>query len=133
MRLVLDNEAVQALMDQQHPKHVRVIAHLSAAVARKQGHQTPHIKVPATVMVEAGWNRSDRRLAELNRLHPQVDPLDEPRSRQCVQLLQLRRVGVVDAHVAALANSQTDRVTVLTSDRDDLEVLTDRHVTVVRI
>ena len=133
MRLVLDNEAVQALLDQQHPKHVRVMAHLSAAAARKQGSPTPHIKVPTTVMAEAGWDRSDRALADLNRLHPQVDPLDEPRSRQCVQLLRVRRIGVVDAHVAALASSQPDRVTVLTSDLDDLATLTAPHVTVVRI
>lgn len=128
MSLVLDNEAVQALMDQRHPKHTLVTGHLWVADARKF-----HIKVPATVMVEAGWDRSDQRSAALNRLHPQVDPLDEPRARECIRLQQLRRVGVVDAHVAALANSQTDRVTVLTSDSDDMEELTDRHVTVVQI
>jgi len=134
MRLVLDNEAVQALMDRQHPKHVRVVAHLSAAGARKKGRaEISYVKVPATVMVEAGWDRRDRQLADLNRLHPEVDPLDEPRSRECIHLMRLRRVGVVDTHVAAAANSQTDHVAVLTSDRDDMEALTDSHVTVIQI
>ncbi|MCL2423568.1 MAG: hypothetical protein FWD11_06710, partial [Micrococcales bacterium] len=116
--------------DRTHPKHMRVVAHLSAVGARRQA---SHIIVPTTVMVEAGWDRADRRQAELNRLHPQVDPLDEPRSRECVRLVQRRHVSVVDTHVAAVANAQPDRVTVLTSDRDDLEALVDRHVTVVQI
>ena len=128
MRLVLDNEAVQALMDRQHPKHARVMSHIDMTAA-----QRGCVEVPATVMVEAGWDRSDQRSAALNRLAPEVDPLDEPRSRECVRLQRLRRVGVVDAHVAALANAQTAPVTVLTSDCDDMKALTDRHVTVVRI
>ncbi|MCL2848720.1 MAG: hypothetical protein FWE61_01585 [Micrococcales bacterium] len=130
MRIVLDNEAVQALMDRHHPKHARVLAHLAAAAHTQT---SAPLEVPATVMVEAGWDRSDPRLAELNRLHPLVDPLDEQRSRECVHLMGRRRAGVVDTHVAALANCRPDPVTVLTSDRDDLEPLTDRHVTVVQV
>ena len=128
MSLVLDNEALQALMDPRHPKHAQAVAHATVTIT----HDRP-LMVPATVMVEAEWDRGSQRSAVLNRLAPEVDPLDEPRSRQCVRLAQVRRVGVVDAHVAALANAQTAPVTVLTSDLDDMEALTDRHVKVVRI
>ena len=34
--LVLDNEAVQALQDERHPKHRQVLAHLAGVVGRRR-------------------------------------------------------------------------------------------------
>ena len=66
--MVLDNEAVQALVELTHPKHRAVLAHVEAVVtSRKRGSAT-RLLVPTSVRVEAGWDRTRAEAAVINRV-----------------------------------------------------------------
>ena len=64
-RLILDNEAVQALRDPGHRKHRRALAFVESTLARRRGGLTP--VVPTAVRVEAGWDRCAARSATMMR------------------------------------------------------------------
>jgi hypothetical protein len=66
--LVLDNEAVQALRDERHPKHRQVLAHLAGIVGRRRRGREVAAVVPTSVRVEAGWDRTQPAAAAINRL-----------------------------------------------------------------
>jgi hypothetical protein len=61
--LILDNEAVQALLDPHHVKHRRVLAHLTGLAQRRARKGTGTAVVPTAVRVEAGWDRREPRAA----------------------------------------------------------------------
>ena len=65
--IVLDNEAVQALSDPAHKKHVHVISHVRMVADRKSRGLAITVVVPTAVRVEAGWDRTMPNWAFLNR------------------------------------------------------------------
>jgi hypothetical protein len=71
--VVFDNEAVAALADVHHPKHVAVLAMVEVTNQRRSRNQRLQVVVPTAVRVEAGWDRTDPAAANLNRISRAVD------------------------------------------------------------
>lgn len=120
--VVLDNEAVTALLDVHHPKHRRVIALLAEVVGRDQRRrQRTPVLVPTAVRVEAGWDRSSPATANINRITRSRDqPLDGAAADRSVQLQQATGVSLVDAAVGHALEVAPQPVAVLTSDVIDM-------------
>jgi hypothetical protein len=75
--VILDNEAVQALLSPRHRKHREVLANIEAAEVRRRRRSTPAVVIaPTTVRVEAGWDRTSARSASVYRLRIADRPLD---------------------------------------------------------
>jgi hypothetical protein len=135
--VVLDNEAVQALLDVSHRKHRRVIAMVDV-VATRSARAAVTISVPTAVRVEAGWDRTAPTAALANRLRIRDMPLDGSSADGAARIRNAlgARISVADAHVGVAVQSQ-DReadVTVLTSDPADVRAVTgDRRITVVTL
>jgi hypothetical protein len=121
--LVLDNEAVQALASVSHPKHKRVLTYLDGQSLSSR-HQKLRASrwVPATVRVEAGWDRTDPSAASVNRLKVLDRPLTPDRANAAARLVALHGVSPADAHLGATVQALSDQpvVVVLTSDPDDI-------------
>ncbi len=134
--VVLDNEAVQALRDDGHPKHRQVLAHLVGIVARRRrGHEVSAV-VPTSVRVEAGWDRTLPAAAALNRLRVVDQVLDTATANVAAAIADgLAGVSVADAHLgAAIRSLRYEDVVVLTSDPGDItRVAGDRPVRAVRV
>ncbi|MEP7112804.1 MAG: hypothetical protein ABI862_06035 [Ilumatobacteraceae bacterium] len=133
-RVVLDNEAVQALSGPNHPKHRKVLSHLQVVATRKSKAQQVAIVVPTSVRVEAGWDRTDRTWTLANGLGIADVGLDAGHANLATAIRG--RVGiqisVVDAHVGAVIQSSTaHRVTVITSDRADMRAVAETMAVVV--
>lgn len=136
MRLVLlDNEAVQALIDPGHRKHRSVAAHLPGVLARRRKGEPVTTAVPTAVRVEAGWDRTEPAAAAVNRLRILDLPLDAPVANLAAAIVTRSGVTVTDAHLGAAARtSPAADVVVLTSDPADIvRAAAPRTVTVVRI
>ncbi len=119
--IVLDNEAVAALRNTQHPKHHRVVSHLQAAVGRRSRGTTTAVVVPCAVRVEAEWDRSAPGAAAINRFRVTDVPLDSPRANRAASIVAKEGVSVADAHVgAAVTHAGWTDVVVLTSDPNDM-------------
>jgi predicted nucleic acid-binding protein len=133
--VVLDNEAVQALSDPGHKKHVHVISHIHVAADRKKRGLPITVAVPTAVRVEAGWDRTIPTWAFLNHLLIGDSPLDGPAANIAASIRNYARVSVADAHIGAVIQSVTPtKVTVITSDPGDVRrVAGDRTVSVVTI
>lgn len=120
--IVLDNEAVQGLLEAHHPKHRRVVALLTETNRRnlaRAGRVT--IIVPTAVRVEAGWDRTDPAGANANRLaRPRDHVLDTAAADRATQLRAAENVSVVDACVAQAAETAPRPVVVVTSDTHDM-------------
>ena len=123
--IVLDNEATQALLRVDHPKHRRVIAVIREVTARAmRGAARVPVVVPTAVRVEAGWDRSAPAAAGANRLVRAVDrPLDSHAADRACPFRALMPVSVVDACVAEAFASAPQPAAVVTSDRRDMEAL----------
>lgn len=133
--IVLDNEAVQGLLDTGHRKHRVVLEHLHAARGPRTGERAA-ILVPMVVRVEAGWIRTDPSGVHANRLADASDvPLAPALADAAARLQRQYRYGVVDSVVAAVAAAQPQPTVVLTSDVDHLRELVggSQHVTVVAL
>ncbi len=133
--VVLDNEAVQALVDADHPKHRAVIAHLAGVVTRRRRGPAVDVVVPTAVRVEAGWDRSERSAAPANRLRVRDEDLGTQSANLAARIRIASGVSVADAHAGALMRSLTsDDIVVLTSDPEDMErASAPRRITAVRI
>jgi hypothetical protein len=134
--VLLDNEAVQALLDPAHRKHRRALAHVQVVAERKRKAQPIALAVPTTIRVEAGWDRRARTSAFVNRLRIGDLPLDRQAADAAASLRRQHHVSVADAHVGASATdaAASGRVTVLTSDPDDVRrMVGDAAVTIVRL
>jgi len=123
--MVLDNEAVQALLDPTHRKHRAVLAHLEVRNQRQRGRRMNiRVLVPVAVRVEAGWDRTAATAADINRISAAVDvDLRRGGADRAVQLRQATEVSVVDATVGHAAESGTHPAVILTSDVDDMSRL----------
>jgi hypothetical protein len=120
--VVLDNEAVQGLLDPHHPKHRRVVALLTEVNrrnVRRAGRVT--VIVPTPVRVEAGWVRTDPAGANANRLaRPRDHILDTVAADRAAQLRAAADVSVVDACVAQAAEAAPRPAVIVTSDAQDM-------------
>ena len=133
--LVLDNEAVQALRDERHPKHRQVLAHLAGVVGRRRRGREVAVVVPTSVRVEAGWDRTRPAASAINRLRVADHTLDAGAANVAATIADELTVSVADAHVGAAVRSLPhDEVLVLTSDPGDItRVAGDRPVLPVRV
>ena len=133
--VLLDNEAVQALADTSHPKHRRVLSHVQVVAQRTRRAVPIRLVVPTSVRVEAGWDRTAARWAFPNRLRITDGELDTAHADTAAAIRHRTGVSVADAHLgAAMASAVPDRVTVITSDPDDMRVVAgDTKITVVTI
>jgi hypothetical protein len=122
--VLLDNEAVQALGDPAHPKHARVVSHTQVVANRKRRTVPIELAVPTSVRVEAGWDRTTASWAFANRLRITDVPLDTATSNVGAIIRNETRVSVPDAHLGAVIQSRlADRITVVTSDPDDMRLV----------
>lgn len=133
--VLLDNEAVQALLDVSHPKHKRVMSFVDELNSRGQrrGSRTV-IEVPVAVRVEAGWDRSSPTSAGVNRFSRARDVvLDGPAADRATQLRQAVGVSVVDATVGQAAQVAASPAVIVTSDVSDMHRLVGTGTRVIRI
>lgn len=136
--VILDNEAVQALLSVRHAKHRKVLALLQVVVARKRRHVDIDVIVPTAVRVEAGWDRSRPGAALINRLRIADVSLDGAQADAAASIAAELGVSVADAHVGATMRSISagGDVRVVTSDPRDMARIasgTDQSIVVVRI
>lgn len=133
--VLLDNEAVQALRDPGHRKHRRVLDEVRIVAVRTAGAMSVQIAVPTAVRVEAGWDRTAAAWAFVNRLGIVDVPLDVSQADAAAGIAKRTKVSVAGAHLgAAIQASDTDQVTVLTSDPGDMrKVAEGRQVAIVAL
>ena len=134
--VILDNEAIQALMSADHPKHRRALAHVQVVGARKKKAVALELMVPTAVRTEAGWNRRAPHAAFINLLGIRDAPLDTATADEAASIVSAHGVSVADAHIGALVRSrrQPAVIAVLTSDPDDIRTVTGaQDITVVRL
>jgi hypothetical protein len=132
--VVLDNEAVQALSSPDHPKHNRVVSHVQVVATRKKKAEQVAIVVPTSVRVEAGWDRTNPSWAFVNRLGIADIGLDAALSNaaSAIRALVGVDISVVDSHIGAVIQSLTSqRLTVITSDPDDMRAVAEATPVVV--
>jgi predicted nucleic acid-binding protein len=95
------------------------------------------LHVPATVQVEAGWDRTSPGAVQINRYPITINPLDSPSADAAARIVSEYSVSPADAHVGVLCQklaAQDVRVIVLTSDPDDIElVASPATITALRI
>ncbi|WP_219417298.1 hypothetical protein [Pseudonocardia nigra] len=119
--VLLDNEAVQSLLDVRHAKHRRVLAAVEAVLARGRRHGgSVRLVVPTTVRVEAGWDRRPASAAIVNRLRIVDAPLDRIAADRAADIRTMLRVSVANAHLAAVLQESDGPFAVLTSDVEDV-------------
>jgi len=119
--VVLDNEAVQALLDPGHRKHRAALAVMEATAARNLRRAgMVRVIVPTAVRVEAGWDRRAPGAAAVNRLRVDDAALDTASADRAVPIRSRLGVSVVDAHLAAVIAATPGPHAVVTSDADDL-------------
>lgn len=133
--VVLDNEAIQALRDPLHAKHRTVIAHLEGVTQRRRQGASVIAVAPTAVRVEAGWDRSTPASAAINRFRVEDRPLDTSAADRAAAIHSRTGKGVADSHIGATVRDlSVDDVVVLSSDPDDVELVSDpRAITAVRI
>jgi hypothetical protein len=133
--VLLDNEAVQALEQATHPKHRWVVAQAQLVAQRKRQAASIEVVVPTSVRVEAGWDRTASAWAFPNRLRIADMPLDSVHANTAAAIRNQTGVSVADAHLGAVIQSApADRITVVTSDPDDIRLVAgDRQIVVVAI
>ncbi len=118
--VILDNEAVQALVDVTHGKHRRVLAAVEVTAARNLRQAgSVRLIVPTAVRVEAGWDRRTRRSAAINRLRVDDSPLDRSAADTAAEVASALRVSVADAHLGAVLSATPGPHAVMTSDQGD--------------
>ena len=132
--VVFDNEAVQALSSPDHPKHNKVVSHVQVIASRKRKAEHVSIVVPTSVRVEAGWDRTNSAWAFANRLG--IADVELGAHHANVAAAIRGRIGthisVVDAHVGSvIQSSTTDRISVVTSDPDDMKAVAETKPVVV--
>ena len=133
--VLLDNEAVQALADRTHRKHRRVLYELRIVASRITRGLQVGLAVPATVRVEAGWDRTSPAWALANRLRIADIPLGAEHADAAAAIRKRTRVSVADAHLgAAIQRASSEHVTVITSDPGGMRLVAEgRRVDVVAI
>jgi predicted nucleic acid-binding protein len=131
--VILDDEAIQALVDVTHRKHRRTLASIEVVASRnlrKAG--SVLLVVPTAVRVEAGWDRrSSGPTISLNRLRTDDAPLDRAAADRAAAIRNTLALSVADAHVGAVIMEATRPVAVITSDTGDIRRIADHLGTAV--
>lgn len=122
--VLLDNEAVQALLDPRHRRHRAAVAAVQASVARNLRERSFRLAVPTAVRVESGWDRRSADVAGINRLRVDDAPLDGPVADRAAAIRRALAVSVADAHLGAVLPAG-EPVAVLTSDVEDVRRMAD--------
>ena len=122
--VVLDNEAVQAMLDPHHHRHRHAVALLEVTVGGGRRRTGSAPVVPTAVRVEAGWDRRAPRAAAVNRFHVVDVPLDGEGADRAAAVLSVLMVSVADAHLGATI-AALGRCAVITSDVDDVRRIAD--------
>ncbi len=133
--VLLDNEAIQALGDVDHPKHRRVLSHIQVVAQRKRRAVQVSVAVPTTVRVEAGWDRTAASWALANHLRIGDETLDAAQANTAAMIRKRIDISVADAHLgAAIRMTPSEPISVLTSDPSDIRAVAgNRSITVVAI
>ncbi|MEO5679843.1 MAG: hypothetical protein ABIS47_09245 [Acidimicrobiales bacterium] len=123
--VILDNEAVQALLSVSHPKHPRALAHVQVIVSRKKKGVPTKVVVPTAVRAEAGWDRTDAGAAFINLLGILDVSLDRASANIAASIVSKHHVSVADAHLGAAISTfaGTGQITVVTSDPADMRTV----------
>ena len=133
--IVLDNEAIQALSNQSHPKHRRLLALIERYRQHLEQGSRVSLIVPTTVRVEAMINRQEPKASFVNRIVNQDHVLD---SKYAYLAAELRNdfsfLSVADAHIAAIAILSDTEVVIITSDvKNFRNSLSTENVNIVHI
>jgi hypothetical protein len=119
--VILDNEAVQALIDPSHRKHRRLLAAVEAVAARNLRRAgSVRLLVPTTVRVEACWDRQARGSAVINQLRVGDVALDSAAADLATRARTALGVSVADGHIAAVLGTVPGPHAVVTSDAEDI-------------
>jgi len=121
LTIVLDNEAIQALMDPGHRKHRQVVTYVESASARNMRRAGwMRLIVPTTVRAEAAWDRRAPSAARINGMKIADAVLDKGAADRAAKVCETLGVSVADAHIAAVLTDTEGPHSVVTSDRKDL-------------
>ena len=119
--IVLDCEAVQALIDPKHSKHwLAISAVLTLTRRNKKRGEWVRLVVPTSVRVESGWDRRKPNAATINQLRFLDAVLSTRAADRAAAVRSALEVSVADAHLAAVLEDTEGPHTVLASDRKDL-------------
>jgi hypothetical protein len=124
--IILDNEAVQALMDPAHANHARVLSHAQVVATRKRKAVSIWMVAPTTVRVEAGWDRTAPSAAFVNGLAIADEALDGTGANSAASIRSDlgEGISVPDAHMGAVIDRYAAQdITVITSDPDDMRAV----------
>ena len=133
--VILDCEAVQALMSETHPKHQDALATIVSVASRRPGQRRPpRVIVPVAVRVESGWVRTQPGSALVSVISHAADwPLTQARADEATRLRLSTGVSVVDATVGQAAHESDKPVAIVTSDVGDMRRLADHIDGTVRV
>ena len=133
--IVLDNEAIQALSNQSHPKHRRLLALIERYRQHLEQGSRASLIVPTTVRVEAMINRQEPKASFVNRIVNQDHLLDSKYADRAAELRNdFSFLSVGDAHIAAIATLSDAEVVIITSDvKDFRNSLSKENVNIVHI
>ncbi len=133
--IVLDNEAIQALSNQSHPKHRRLLALIERYRQHLEQGSRVSLIVPTTVRVEAMIDRQEPKASFVNRIVNQDHLLDSKYADRAAELRNdFSFLSVTDAHIAAIATLSDAEVVVITSDvKDFRNSLSTETVNIVHI
>ncbi|MPY95716.1 MAG: hypothetical protein GEV08_22490 [Acidimicrobiia bacterium] len=123
--VILDNEAVRALMSVRHPKHAKVLAHVQVVASRKRRAVPMRVVVPTAVRVEAGWDRTDPDATFINRLRITDSALGAKAADHAAATRSVHGVSVADAHIGAVIADAAlaGAVAVVSSDPADMRAV----------
>lgn len=122
--ILLDSEAVNAFARRSHPRHAKVVSQAQLIITRRTRRDEFSVAVPVSVRVEAGWDRTASAWALANRFRIADIALDGAAADVAARIRARTGVSVTDAHIGAVIQSAAaDRVTVITSDPDDMRAV----------
>ncbi|MDQ3758133.1 MAG: hypothetical protein M3394_09830 [Actinomycetota bacterium] len=131
--IVFDKEAIQALSDTRHRKHMRALTAIHATADSRVQRKETSLLVATAVRVEAGWDRTHPKPSAINRFHIDDVVLDGPIANQAARLRTLLDVSVADAHIGAVLASTPGPHAVITSDPEDVRRIADHIDADVRV
>jgi hypothetical protein len=122
---VFDTEGIAALSNPMSNKHARALSYIEAdRGSRRRRPAGTRFVVPATIRVEAGWDRSTPTAAVINRLGIEDHYLDHATTNFAARLRHRHQVSPADAHIGAvIASHAGQEVAVITSDPGDVAVV----------
>lgn len=138
--IVLDNEAVQVLVADAHPKRRAMLALVERALTRRQSDRHRRlsggdvVSVPTVVRVEAGWDRTAPTLANHLAIRDIGLAGYENAAAELVATRRSERSGralsAADAHLGAIID---DGDVVVSSDTADVEWMASQRNISVRV